>query len=99
MSTDEHLLNAIERGDLGEVQKQLDERANPNVRDESGSTPLHHAAKGTVPEVVKLLLQSGADPTVVDNNLRNPLHYAVEKGQEGIARLLISAKSDTNPVS
>ena len=39
---------------------------DPNVRDEQGATPLHHAAWEGDIELIQRLLDAGADPTITD---------------------------------
>jgi hypothetical protein len=41
----------------------LDAGADPNTRDEIGSSPLHRAALNGRAEVIKALLDAGADPS------------------------------------
>ena len=57
------LTMAVSRGSLQIVQFLLEHRANPNLQDEEGYTPLHFADDKQIAEV---LLEYGANP-----NLRN----------------------------
>lgn len=54
------------------VQLLLIHSADPNARDESGKTPLHHAAVSSV-DSVKLLLAAGADATARDDEAKSVL--------------------------
>jgi len=57
----------------------LEAGADVNVKDESGRTLLHAAAKETsCPEVVMILLKFGADATIRDKNGMRPIDYAYE---------------------
>ena len=54
------------------VRLLLNHSADPNARDNSGKTPLHHAAVSSV-DSVKLLLAAGADATARDHKGRGVL--------------------------
>ena len=77
-------------------------RADPNVRDRRGETPLHRAhgrrrdQTDAFEAVVKLLLDYGADVHVTDNQGRTPLQIAVMRCAPTIMQLLIAAGADTN---
>ena len=49
------------------LEDLLSKGANPNVRDNRGRTPLHHAAFYGYAENVQALLAAGADPNARDN--------------------------------
>ncbi|KAF8539359.1 hypothetical protein BDD12DRAFT_838456, partial [Trichophaea hybrida] len=57
----------------------LDRRANPNSKDSSGQTALHHAAKNGHEAVAQLLLQHGAQKGARDNKGRMALRLAILK--------------------
>lgn len=64
-----------------EMKLLLDHGADPNARNDDGSTPLNGAAKAEANparlEMVKLLLQRGADPLGKDEYGRSVLHDAL----------------------
>ena len=74
----------------------LKEGADPNVRDEEGRTPLHHAVKDNRLDIVKLLVESGADVNAPDNYGLTPLHYAVHCGYEKLVDFLLRHGADPN---
>jgi ankyrin repeat protein len=57
------LMNALRAGDMAAV-RTLAQRANPNLANSAGETPLMAAATYSTPEAVRLLLGRGADPNV-----------------------------------
>ena len=67
------LIAASERSNTRNIKSQLEAGADPNCRNECGSTPLHMAAMYGFPANVVLLLGSGADLYVKDNEGRTPL--------------------------
>jgi ankyrin repeat protein len=69
--------------------------ADPNVRDESGETPLHKAANNRK-ALLQLLLNYGADPNSTDKYGNSPLHYCSSCGDDTIAALLIEKGADVN---
>jgi len=62
---------------------------DPNVRDEQGATPLHHAAWDGDLQLIGQLLDSGADPTITDTHYgTTPLGWAEHAYQTEAADLL-----------
>ncbi|XP_066275704.1 ankyrin repeat and SAM domain-containing protein 1A-like isoform X3 [Branchiostoma lanceolatum] len=62
---------------------------NPNCQDNTGYTPLHHAALNGHREVVALLLNYGASANLADSKGSYPLHLAAWTGNADIVRSLI----------
>ena len=73
---------AAKAGDLDKVQALI--KADPdavNLRDGSGRTPLHWAARNDRLGVAEFLLNSGADVQAVDNLGYTALYYSVWLGR------------------
>ena len=90
--------NCLIDNHVGVMQLLLDHGANPNARDEVGSTPLHHSSWrkkghsrptwGSV-EGTRLLLKYGAIIDAKDNKGRTPLQLAYKNYYQDIATCLI----------
>ena len=71
---------AIKKGDFAKVMKLLKEKADVNVKDNAGWTPLHEAAARNGPngkEILAALVEHGADINAKANNGSTALHDAV----------------------
>lgn len=80
MSELTNLVEAAKRGDLKRVQAVLDAHAQlANQHDETGATPLHHAALNGHREVVRLLVERGAEINSIDSEFgATPTGWAIE---------------------
>ena len=66
---------------------------DPNGRDESGATPLHHAAWEGDLALIERLLAAGADPSAIDDRFgTTPLQWA-EHAYQSEAVALLSQRS------
>ena len=70
------------------VKMLLDNRADPNIREQGGYTPLHIAAQNGNDEMIRTLLFGGADMNIKSNNGKTPLDVATEAGHERATFLL-----------
>ncbi len=66
------LINAVQRGDLPEINKILDEGTSDINVEIMGQTPLLAAIRRGEPDVVKLLLERGANPNHETRQGRTP---------------------------
>ena len=85
------LLAATETGDLAQMRAALAHRADINIRNAQGWTPLHIAAAGGDVQVLALLLQHGADVHAECNLGTTPLYNATVFGKKSaIVELLLA---------
>jgi uncharacterized protein len=59
------------------ARRLLDGGAHANAHDNTGSTPLHFAARGESAEVIGLLIEAGADVNATNDKGETPLYNAV----------------------
>lgn len=65
-------------------------RPNVNARNESGFTPLIHAAQNGNEEMVALLLEHGADVHAKTETGKTALDMAIEYEHRGVRELLVA---------
>ena len=84
--------SAVNRGDVEEVRKLLEDGFPPNERDTDGEAALHLAAERCDPEMASALLEGGANPDIeyalVDVT---PLHIAAREGCVKAIEVLVFA--------
>ena len=86
---------ATENQHIAVVDVLLLRRANPNIHDEYGWTPLHRAqVHHGGDEVALRLINSGADVNSKCVNGKTSLHHAVERENESMVLLLLRANAD-----
>ncbi|KAG1659557.1 Ankyrin repeat and sterile alpha motif domain-containing protein 1B [Nymphon striatum] len=103
MGKDQDLIEAARSGNLGVVERILNNRTKrtgplaslrrgpgANVQDNCGYTSLHHSALNGHKEIVELLLTHEASTNVVDHKGSSPLHLAAWTGNTEIVKLLLS---------
>lgn len=91
---DKMLMESACRGEEVGVQGALNARANPNIHDGTGTTPLMCAASNIT--IVKKLLDAGAKVNPVDQNGESALTRACVVSKYDIARLLIDKGANVN---
>lgn len=68
----------------------LKNKANPNLKDSNGATPLFWAVKRANAELIKILLENGADKNIHDNFGFSAFEYALKTNNTDIINLLKS---------
>jgi uncharacterized protein len=88
------LMKACWDGELEIATYLMDQGADVNAVDESGSTPMFEAVKRNRPEFVQLLIDRGAKVNVKDTRQFTPLTMAAAAAAEEISRILVKAGAD-----
>ena len=70
------------------VELLLKYKADPNVREQGGYTPLHAAAQNGDLAMIRTLLYGGADLTARSDDGKFPVDFALEAGYREAAKLL-----------
>ena len=70
------------------VEHLLKKNANPNIADDTGTTPLFWAVKSANKELVELLLKYKADKTIKDSIGMTPFEYALKTENKEIINTL-----------
>ena len=74
----------------------LQHKANPNIPDERGRTPLMSAIVSEFHEAVEILITAGADVNAQEKSGMRPLHFAVTRDQIEDVQALLAAHADPN---
>lgn len=91
------LIRAIKNNyntDVAEVL--MNNGANVNSKDFSGSMPLHYAVEQGNEDLTRLCIKFGANVSVPDKDGNTPLHLSVFKGNINTARILIEHGATVN---
>lgn len=90
------LIKAVRAGDEQTVQFLIQLKANVNVHDELGATPLIWAAEKDEPEIAAQLIAAGAELNVIDNEGATALRHAVRTARIELVERLIKAGANVN---
>lgn len=90
-SDESALMIAALKGEADWAQRLLDRGAQVN---KAGWSPLHYAATGPEPAVVRLLLDRGANINAESPNRSTPLMMAAQYGNEASVELLLARGAD-----
>ena len=74
----------------------LEHKADVNIQDESGCTPLYWCASEGNENLCRLLLEQNVDVNIQNKSRRTPLHCCARKGNENLCRLLLEHNADVN---
>lgn len=88
---------AAKGGNLEAMATLVAAKADPNIKDRQGRTPMWGAVENT-PEVVKFLLDNGGDINARDTVNATPLLWAAGFGRPETVALLIERKADVKAV-
>jgi ankyrin repeat protein len=80
-------MDSMDRVDI--IKLLLESKADPNIKNDYGSTPIVLAAQDGRTDVVHLLLQAGADPMARNSSGSTSLHRAAGDGHLDTVKLLV----------
>tara|TARA_A100001037_G_scaffold225320_1_gene203285 strand:- start:1684 stop:2067 length:384 start_codon:yes stop_codon:yes gene_type:complete len=81
---------------LEEIQSRIDQSSDIDEVDFKGWSGLHWALVRELPDVIKLLLDSGADPNLPTGAGHIPINIAIRSGQVEATRMLLTAGADSD---
>jgi ankyrin repeat protein len=86
------------------IKAMLDNKADPNVKNNDGTTAFHYAFEGNYrndPETIKLLLDRKAVPTIPDNRGLTAIHHVIGvRHSPTVVKLLLEHQTKvTNSIS
>ena len=82
------LHNAVYNAQLEVVEELLRRKAEVNVRNTAGTTPLHDCASKGTEKIATLLLEAGADVTLRNNAGFTPIEWAAQQNRPEMAEFL-----------
>lgn len=92
------LIDAVKSGNGQTVRTLLRQRADVNVREPDGTTPLHWAVQADDLEATQLLIRAGARVDAANRYRVTPLSLAAVNGNPTIIDTLLKAGADPNTV-
>src|SRR4029434_7018334 len=87
---------AIYRVDYELLSALITRKANLNVRNEFGSTPIAQAAELGDGRMVKMLLDAGAEPEGANPDGQTALMLAIKTGETAVVDMLLKAGANVN---
>ncbi len=82
------LYQAVHRGDINQIERNIKAGADLNEQDPEGHLPIHVAAAAGRAPIVDLLIKGGADPNGLDRDGRTAMQMAILNGKIPVAKLL-----------
>ncbi len=89
MNWNQELLRAANKGDLEAVKNALANKANIEVRSQTGATPLMLAALACNKEIVEFLIKNKANVNAVGNKGHTALMFAVPNGDTETSKSIL----------
>ena len=86
----------VRRGDLTYLRFLLAKGADPNLKDDKGTTPLLLAATTGESEMISVLIQQGANVNLGNSSGETPLIRAVQSRDLTMVRTLLAAGADAD---
>jgi ankyrin repeat protein len=90
---------AAQRGDTAKIARLAAARADLNVRDEHGRTPLHVATFARQRDAVRALAQAGADLNLLENDRYDAVTIAAVADDEETLRVLLALGASARQVT
>ncbi len=81
---------AAQRGELAAIQRSIADKADLNVRDPYGRTPVHVATYARQREAIKLLAKAGADLGLLEHDRYDAVTITAVADDEDTLRLLLA---------
>jgi ankyrin repeat protein len=95
-ATSRRLVDAAREQDWPQVRGLLNQRADPNIHSEDGSTALLWAAHWNESDIAGLLVRAGADANVANDFQATPLSEACTNASASLVALLLKAGAHPN---
>jgi len=95
-SADRDLINAVRYGTFDQMESSIKAKANINVRDFNGMTPLMIASSNGFAEMVEYLLKHKANINTTTQDKTTALMFASVNGNTAIVQLLIAYGANVN---
>ena len=95
-ATENTLLDAVKRGDVGAVRTLLRAKADANVADPDGTSALHWAVRRDDVAAAEALLGAGASARAENRYGVTPLALATTNGSAAVIERLLAAGADVN---
>ena len=81
---------------IEEIRSRIDQVSDIDEVDFKGWSGLHWALVRELPDVIKLMLDSGADPNLPTGAGHLPLNIAIRSGQIDATQMLLEAGADVD---